>query len=214
LGGLIGGAVGAMIWAATARVLELEVGWIAWLSGVLVGAGVRFSAGEPSHEAGWTAAAIALLSIAAGKYAAVEMAVSDIAWADEVQITQEQAIASIAAEIVVEQGEEDDVLEKFSAFPASGATQGEDQPELEQLFPPDIWRMARLRWEALSPEGQREKVAEIQEALLKAQDAIKGVVRREGFLASFSAYDLLWAVLAIGTAFKIAMVPSSNGPSV
>jgi hypothetical protein len=205
LGGLVGGAVGALIWAAMAYFLEVEVGWIAWLAGVLVGVGVRIAAqDERPAEAGWIAAAIALLAIAAGKYAAVELAISQIAWADELQITSDQAIASIATEIATERGVRDEVVR------AMGEAEGEGPADLEQLFPPDIWREARGRWERLGPEGQRSKVEEIEEAALQAQEAVKGLVRREGFLASFSAYDILWALLAIGSAFKIATAPPAS----
>lgn len=199
LGGLAGGAAGAAVWAGTAYFLEVEVGWIAWLAGVLVGVGVRIAAqGERPPEAGWIAAAIALVAIAAGKYATVELAISEIAWADELQITPEQAVASIATEIAAARGVEDEIMR------AVGEAEGEEPVDLERLFPPDIWQEASRRWERLGPEGQRTKVAEIEEAALQAQDAIKGIVRREGFLASFSPYDILWALLAIGSAFKIA----------
>jgi hypothetical protein len=202
LGGLAGGAVGAAVWAGIAYFLEVEVGWIAWLVGVLVGVGVRVAAqGEQSAEAGWIAAAIALVAIAAGKYAAVEMAISEIAWADELQITEEQAVAAIASEIAAAKGREGEILQ------ALGALEGEEAPDLERLFPQDIWQEASRRWEGLGPEGQRLKVEEIEQAAIQAQDAFKGFVRREGFLASFSAYDILWALLAIGSAFKIATAP-------
>jgi hypothetical protein len=205
LGGIAGGLAGAATWAGTAYFLEVEVGWIAWLVGVLVGLGVRIaSQGEPSPEAGWIAAAIALASIAAGKYAAVELAVSEIAWADEVQITEEQAIAAMAAEIAQARGVEGEIVQ------ALGQLEGEEPPDLESLFPPDIWQEASRRWEGLGPEGRRQKVAAIQEAAVQAQEAFRGFVRREGFLASFSPYDILWALLAIGSAFKIATAPPRN----
>jgi hypothetical protein len=202
LGGVVGGLIGAAVWAAVGYCFEVEVGWIAWLVGILVGLGVRIAAGpDAGTAAGWTAAAIALVSLVAGKYAAVELQVSRVAWADTFQVTPESPIAQIAAEIMEERQARGEV------FPQPDPEAMKDFESLEQLFPPDIWQEARRRWERLGPEDQRQKLAQIEAEASQARDAFKGFVRREGFFASFSPYDFLWALLAVASAFKLASAP-------
>ena len=67
-GGLIGGFVGAAIWAAIIALTEYEIGWIAWAVGALVGIGVRIgSSGEEGPWLGILSVLIAFASIYAGK---------------------------------------------------------------------------------------------------------------------------------------------------
>ena len=74
--GLIGGALGALLWAGVVYVTEYEIGWIAWAIGGLVGFSVALGnkdRGRSPMAAGSLAVIITTLSIVAGKYAAVEM---------------------------------------------------------------------------------------------------------------------------------------------
>ncbi len=74
--GLVGGAVGAFVWAAVVYVTEYEIGWIALGVGGLVGFCVALGnkdRGRSPTAAGTLAVVITALSIVAGKYAAVEM---------------------------------------------------------------------------------------------------------------------------------------------
>lgn len=80
IGGLIGGVLGTAVWAAIAYFAHAEVGWIAWGIGFVVGFGVRFmSAEEQGFMPGMIAVVIAVVSVLAGKYAAVELAFRDLA---------------------------------------------------------------------------------------------------------------------------------------
>jgi hypothetical protein len=66
--GLIGGAIGAAVWAALAYYLNFEFAIVAWGIGGLVGFCCRAGAGASSGlVSGLIAAAIALASIAGGK---------------------------------------------------------------------------------------------------------------------------------------------------
>ena len=67
-GGLIGGFVGAAIWATIIALTEYEIGWIAWAVGALAGIGVRLgSNGEEGPWLGILSVLIAFASIYAGK---------------------------------------------------------------------------------------------------------------------------------------------------
>ena len=69
---MIGGAVGAAIWAGIAIATDYEIGWIAWGVGVLAGFGVRAgSGGEDGPLLGGLAVLIACLSIMVGRMATI-----------------------------------------------------------------------------------------------------------------------------------------------
>ena len=49
LGGLVGGAIGAAIWAGIVYAIHVEIGWLAWGVGALVGLGVRLAPRRPRY---------------------------------------------------------------------------------------------------------------------------------------------------------------------
>jgi hypothetical protein len=63
------------------------------------------------------------------------------------------------------------------------------------------------RWKSITPEERetwRESVrVEQQEELRLAAGDVKDIVIKEGFIASFGIFDILWFGLAIFTAFKL-----------
>ncbi len=71
--GLVGGAIGSVIWGVIIYYTEYEVGYVAILVGVLAGTGVRVGASEWDY--GWgpalTAVGVAIFSIIVGKTLAV-----------------------------------------------------------------------------------------------------------------------------------------------
>jgi hypothetical protein len=77
VGALIGGAIGAAIWATIAYTTGYEVGYIAILVGAMCGAGARLGGGAETTGggmiAGLLAASMAIVSIGAGKYIALNM---------------------------------------------------------------------------------------------------------------------------------------------
>ncbi len=70
--GIVAGLVGAAIWMAIAHFANMEIGWIAWGIGFLVGISVRLAAHrfdiDESPTLGVYAAAVAVGSIALAKY--------------------------------------------------------------------------------------------------------------------------------------------------
>src|SRR5262249_23589264 len=67
-----GAIVGALIWAGIARTTHLEVGYVAWAIGGLVGLGGYWVGGRGSF-AGLSCAVIALMSILLGKALALQV---------------------------------------------------------------------------------------------------------------------------------------------
>ena len=78
IGGCVGGAIGAAIWAALAYNLRVEIGWIAWVAGLLTGVGVMAGArGDGGFLPGVVAAFLSIISICGGKYAALSADAND-----------------------------------------------------------------------------------------------------------------------------------------
>jgi len=196
------GFVGALLWAAIAYYGELEIGLLAWGIGAAVGAAMMAGAQDKAGtQTGVAALGIALLAIIVGKYMAVEMAFSGIdgEWDAEIarlESDEQYAISWIA----------DDVIEEYAAqgkpvnYP-SGANL--DMPETQQDYPSDVWADASQRWRQMSADEKadyREAVVEEQKAFF---EAVSGEFKKQGFLASFSLFDILWFGLGGISAYKL-----------
>ena len=199
LAGIIGGAVGAIVWAIISYYANAEVGWIAWGIGFVVGVFVRVAAGEAFEGPlpGAMAAGIAILSVVIGKYAAVHMAVSAVDLnAVAVDVTDEQMIVALADEII---GEREAKGQKV-ALPGGKTL---DDANSQADYPPAIWREASQKWTKLGPAGQQQQKDQRQAELRQLIDGLRGAAARNAFTESFTPYDALWFFLAAITAFKI-----------
>jgi hypothetical protein len=80
LGGLVGAALGAAVWAGIAVVTNLEVGYVAILVGFLAGFGVRVAAGKKrSMGMQVMAALLSVVGLLLAKYAVVAHVIVDLA---------------------------------------------------------------------------------------------------------------------------------------
>ena len=202
LGGSIAGAIGAAGWAALAYFASIEIGWLAWGVGFLVGIGVAAGiGGEGSRQAGILAAIIAVLSVATGKYAAVQMMLPD---ADELLATSVAALDN--TELLVSYVA-DDVVEEFEragktvAWPDGVDPWGAAE---ETDYPIDVWSVAEGRWNRMSLDQRSEYKSNIQAAIEMSAGEFRELIGQAGFLASFGLLDLIFFGLAVMTAFKIA----------
>jgi hypothetical protein len=198
-GGLIGGAIGAAIWAAISHYFNVEVGYVAWGVGILVGLGFRFLGGNASGPvAGISAALVAILSVLAGKWCAVALALGGLG--NNVELTHEHGIAR-RAQLIAEQREQKG--EKV-AWPE---LQDDDAPAQER-FPKDIWQRAEQDWQALQPDEQQAELDQQRTEMEQMVGKIAGALQMQVFLQSFNIIDLIFGLLAISTAYKMA----ANGP--
>lgn len=202
VGGAIGGAIGAAIWAAVAYFLNVEIGWIAWGVGGLVGLGTALGTGGGHPAAGVLAVAITVVSILGGKYASIQLALGgekeEIVESALGQLGDEEYVVSwIANEIASERenaGEE-------VAWP--------DPPEegdgsIESEYPPDIWAEAEGRWQSLTPAEQGARRAEIETEIRENFEVFFGEFDMiEAIKGSMGALDILFFALAIGTAWQL-----------
>jgi hypothetical protein len=220
IGGAVAGLIGAAIWAAIGYFTGLEIGWIAWGIGMLVGIGVRLvgsqeiayfdktqrrmvrsRVGAEGPLAGMVAAVLAVVSVLAGKYALVHLFLSAPAASLEDYLEDDTMISSIADEVVVEfesQG-------RAVSWPA-GVNPEEAYERAD--YPPEIWTEAESRWNAL-PEEERANLKKAQAELIGMALGNMEGAKSAVFLSSFGVFDLLWFGLAAVTAFKLGASASA-----
>ncbi len=202
LGGVLGGALGAAIWAAIAHFLHVEIGWIAWGVGLLVGVGVKLAASDRqlTPAFGVAAALIAVLSVAAGKYIAVGMAVDqairEVASGDPA-IDEEIAISCVADQVVAEYAEEG----RSVRWPGGREPQN---PIAQADYPSDVWAEAVDRWGQSTPQERAEIQNFLRDNFQANVAASRAQIQQAGFRESFGALDILFLALAVATAYKIA----------
>lgn len=78
---------------------------------------------------------------------------------------------------------------------------------LRSHYPEDVWADAVAAWEAMEPAERDAFVADVKASETQQADAaiaaLQAQATGQGFLYSFSPFDILWVVLAVGTAFKL-----------
>lgn len=220
IGGIVAGLIGASVWAGIGYFTGLEIGWIAWLIGVLVGVGVRIvgsqevayfdkaqrrmvrsRVGAEGPLAGMVAAVLAVVSVLAGKYALVHLFLSAPAASLEGYLEDDTMISSMADQVVVEY----EAQGRAVSWPAGVSP--EEAYERED-YPPDVWTEAENRWNAL-PEEEKAELKKAQAELIGAAlDNVDGA-QSAVFLSSFGLFDLLWFGLAAATAFKLGASASA-----
>ena len=205
--GVVGGAVGAAIWAGVAYVTEYEIGWIAWGVGGLVGYCVAYGnrdGGRPPAAAGVIAVVITALSIAAGKYAAIQLMMPNDAELVEMFMQgfeDEEYVVSFVADEVVSEREAASVP---VAWP-EGVDPSTAQSEAD--YPGDVWAEASERWAAMGASDrasfQAEREAESRANIEASLPEIRAAISAGGFFASFTPMDLLFFGLGMVTAWGV-----------
>lgn len=203
IGGAIFGVVGAVVWGAIAYFTGYEIGWIAWGVGGLVGLGCAWGNKGGGNLLGCIAVVITVLSILAGKYAAVEFSIrNEIGSENEVvqnilaELHKEEVVISYLANEIVEERQARGEKIKWPA----GVNPEEASEQSD--YPRAIWSKAAGRWERMSPEEKEAYRDQIAENVRANVQAILSAVSSAGFFASFSVMDLLFFGLAIATAWK------------
>jgi len=211
--GGIGGLISPGIWAGITYGTGYEIGWIAWLVGIVVGFCVRVAAGDDDGFApGLVSVVIAVLAILAGKYLAVSFIV-DRELAKQMQaefavmITPETMQQSICSEVVEEWTAE---KKKLNWPPGKSAETVENFTD----YPLEVRTEAATRWNALGAEEQQKRLdqkrSEMAEITGMLADSLGASVKKQAFQESFSPLDILFFLLAIGSAFKVGSGATSD----
>ncbi|MGB0766692.1 MAG: hypothetical protein ACPGYV_03165 [Phycisphaeraceae bacterium] len=195
------GLIGAVIWAAVAHFLHFELGWLAWGIGAGVGFAMMAGVGEAaSAKSGAVALAVALVSIVGGKYVAVEMDMGAIEeqWDDGDRIMTDETYATtyLADYLVQEYSEAGKPLN----YPPGADMDWPDGPE---DYPADVWADATAQWQAMSEDDRAAFREDVIATNKETREALATEIKNEGFVSSFSAFDLLWFALGGFSAFKL-----------
>jgi hypothetical protein len=206
--GLLGGVLGAALWAGVTFVTEYEIGWIAWAVGGIVGYAVALGNAERLRAptaAGALAVIITVVSIVAGKAMAVQMMIpSDAEIMEMFAIDfedEEYVISYLADEVASEFVSEGRAVEWPEDVDPGSAAEASD-------YPADVWAEAVRRWDELGEEGQAEfRLAQEVQARANVEanlPAIREAMASGGFFGSFAPMDLIFFGLAMVTAFGLA----------
>lgn len=205
IGGIVAGAIagilGAALWAAIAYYGNIEIGWIAWGIGALVGFAVTLG----SKGGGVAPAAIAVLitvvSLCGGKYLAVYSSVNQmdaLGAFDAIEITGEDYVATVVGE---------EVVRKIAAGEAIAFRNGiRTHEEVEDVsdYPQAMVDTAIAKWEGMSSEEQEAYKTSESEKIKSQLSEIKSSIAAEGFKRSFGGMDILFFLLGVFSAGKIA----------
>lgn len=201
VGGVIGGLVGGLVWVLLGHYANVEVGYVAWGIGILVGLGVRYGAQSDDQEEsvvqGVVAAAIALGAVVLAKFLVFQLAIgSALAGIDMPQVTDEMCYVRFADAIVEEQELEGRHLKWPPGMTLDEASEPDDYPQ-------GIWQDAVKRFDALTDVEQAEVRAELEENMELFRENLAAEI--PFFTSSFGLYDLLWIFLAVASAFRLAI---------
>jgi hypothetical protein len=204
-----GALIGALLWAGIACATGMEIGYVAWAVGGLVGGGMLLGGGRGRVYAS-IAAGLALVGILGGKYYGAHLLLeSHLALVDATfdrptfdrmhaaAEAREDPPAAPMGEIVMEPAEE----EPFEEEPGEAEVAAEEVAAAEEAIAElhadmaaNELSLARVR----DPSYTFEKWREEQRVALRGQiDAADVVSKSLGFL------DLLFLLLGVSTAFGI-----------
>jgi hypothetical protein len=213
--GGLAGLAGAALWAAISYGTGYEVGYVAWAIGGLVGFACAKGSERGGSRVGLTAVVITILSIAAGKYLAVELQVKKQLGGVEATFQEEVAklqnedylISYLADDVAAEKQEAGEDLQwPEGVNPEEGGAGPAD-------YPADVWASALEQWEALSPDQQEEFRTVLEGRVREGVEGYYQAVATAGFTGSFGVLDLLFFGLAIATAYRIAAQDLDGEPA-
>ncbi len=205
--GLIAGTVGAIAWAVTIVYANMEIGYLAWGIGGLVGFCVAYGHRGGGASAGAMAVLIAVLSICAGKYVGSYWQVERAFGADfggvdfaDGPMTDEQQISLLADQFFADAAEEG----KYVDFEPA------DSDNIEDAYPAEIWASAKEAWTAMPPAEREAQAAANRESVQAFAASFKSQMAWRAFMDSFGMIDVIFLVLGIATAWRLASADGIN----
>lgn len=193
----IAGVVGAVVWGTIAIYTGYEIGWIAWGIGFLVGAAANMFGGE-GNGMGAACIVIVLLSIAGGKLIAIEGAIQD-----ELKIVLEDGLGRGDYEEALEDARQFALVENPSDLRAFIAIRGyassDDPSAVTDAEVRNFEANSKPILEAL--QVKQPSYEEWQDVNRRAVSAT--ISRTEVLASSLHPMDLLFALLAVSTAWRL-----------
>lgn len=185
-----GALVGALLWAGIARLLHVEIGYVAWAVGGLAGGGAVLGGGRTTMHA-VAAAVIALGGIVGGKVYGMHLLVDH-------QLTQLMGMVDRR----VFDGMRRAAAEPVPAMPGGEVAGEVDDDEDSGLTAEQLAQIeadqARMRARFTDPDYTYEQWRDEQLTAMRSSIDLWALLRED-----LSAIDILFALLGISTAFGI-----------
>ena len=196
LGALAGGVAGALVWAAVSYFLKVEVGYIAWGIGLLVGFASSVLGGRGTNN-GILCAVIAIGSIVAGKFMAERFYV-DYNW-DELEKMNADAHEDhmAAAEAFAKiKGDE-------KAYPAFMIEYEYTEAEVESKITEEELTYFKSEEAPILDEVRGMPFSQWKEDWGLTMSASKNSTVLANVKKNIGAIDIIFALLGVVTAFKL-----------
>jgi hypothetical protein len=213
VGAVIGGVLGALVWAAVTYFFKVEVGYIAWGVGGLVGLGALAMGGRGAATGG-ACALIALLAIFAGKFLAVKVAVgspdAEALYRDFVSDARDFAALTSERQFprfMVQHG-----------YSNAGEPSGVTADEVERFKTKRAPMLREIHEKNLTFKEWRDTAAG-KAYLAELKEWESAVDRRivQAVIDELNVIDLIFALLGVATAYKLVagakVEPSNEGRS-
>ena len=196
-GGVVAVGCGAL-WALVVVYTGFEVGWLAWGLGFLVGLAMIAVGRQKSATLGAAAVTMALVGLLVGKLLILPWSVP--AAADE-WIQDDAIMADIIFEEMVEKGEVDT---EVATWITTSADDADPPPELED-------RVGMTFVTVMQRLGQMSEEEKKELARKSAKRQIASTPMIDRLKATVSGWDILWAILALVSAWGICAGRSEEG---
>lgn len=195
--GSIAAIVGALVWAGIVFSARVEIGYLAWGIGGLVGFAVAWASRGGGAAAAILSVLLTVASIAGGKYLAAQWMVNkDV---DELMQGQpadwsDEYIISFMA---------DEVLEA-RALAGQPAVDEEFSGEAQSDYPADVWAEAKKRWDAMDQAGRDSYAKGKRDEYDRDIADFRRKATMEAFTGNLGVIDIVFFVLGVVTAWQIA----------
>lgn len=196
LAGGLAALVGGGIWAGIVALTDMEVGWVAWGVGGLVGFAMRKATAFRSATLAGIAAGMAVLGLLCGKVF-IQVFVTRPAFEQALR-EDENAVASVLAWNMREE----------KAFPAELQAKLDGLAESDTV-PDVLWEEMTVAAKAEAEGMTEEERADMREHYVSS--VLADVGPWEQLRWGFSLYDLLWFGLAISTAWRMMRTDHQAG---
>ncbi len=191
--GLVAALVAGGIWAALVMVTKMEIGYVAWGVGLLVGFAMTRVTANRTKGLALAAAVLAIVGLVAGK--AIIFASSKDTIAQEVEADADAMSSVFAWQMYQDRTLNESTLAEIDAL-------GDNEPVPETLWV-QMKQQADARLATLNEE-QKHQIALAGSTAIMSNLGFVGGIR-----AQLSAFDLLWLFLAVGTAYRM-MAPGKE----
>jgi ABC-type xylose transport system permease subunit len=193
--GFAGAMIGGILWALVAGVFDLELGWIAWGIGGLVGLLMTKTSAVRGKKVATVAAACAVLGLVVGKSLLHEFVMKPAVIASLAE--QEEAATYVAVYRMRGQG-------SFSPTVQAELDALAEQDTLPDALWAQMMEEAQVAVDSM-PEPTRDSLA-----LAYGELSLASVTWLEQARWHFSAFDILWFLLAVSTAWSMLAKPAEE----